>query len=87
LSKLLRAKEQSYPWKFPGISYLRQSRCARKIPKPVLETTLIIKETTYTLDFMKYFVVYFGAFSVFLEDSLNIFSETLRAVKKLSTES
>jgi hypothetical protein len=36
-------------WKFPAISYfsdLRQTRCARKNPKPVLETTLITKETT-----------------------------------------
>jgi hypothetical protein len=46
--KLLRAKDQSYPctWKFPGISYFsdfRQTRCARKIPKQVFETTLITK--------------------------------------------
>jgi hypothetical protein len=82
LSKLLRAKDQSYSfetctWNFPSISYfsdLRQARCARKIPKPILKTTLT-KETTYTLDFKKYFVVYFWshsiwAFSVLLEDSM-----------------
>jgi hypothetical protein len=71
-------------WKLPGISYfadLRQTRCARKSPKPVLETTLITKETTYTLDFRKCFVVSFWshsirAFSVLLEDSLRIISET-----------
>jgi hypothetical protein len=64
LSKRLRAKDQSYPCdmqlEVPDISYfsdLRQTRCARKIPKPVLETTLITKETTYTLDFGKYFGV------------------------------
>jgi hypothetical protein len=59
-------------WKFPGISYfsdLIQTRCARKIPKPVLETTLIIKDT---LDVGKYFVVSFRshsirAFSIVLE--------------------
>jgi hypothetical protein len=64
-------------------------RCARKIPKLVLETTLIIKETTYTLDFGKYFYVSFWShsirtFSVFLEDSLRIFSETWYAVTKPS---
>jgi hypothetical protein len=40
--KALRAKDQSNP----GISYfsdLSQTRCTRKIPKPVLETTLISK--------------------------------------------
>jgi hypothetical protein len=36
---------------------LKQTRCARKIPKPVLETTLITIETTYTLNAWKYFVV------------------------------
>jgi hypothetical protein len=81
-------------WKFPGISDiadLRQTRCARKILNPVLETTLITKETTYTLEFGKYFVVSFWshlirAFSVLLEDSLRIISETWRAGTKLSTE-
>jgi hypothetical protein len=71
-------------WKLPGtsdISDLRQTRCARKIPRPVLETTLITKETTYTLCFRKYFVVSLWshsirAFSVLLEDSLRIISET-----------
>jgi hypothetical protein len=70
-------------WKFPGIfdfSDFRRTRCARKIPKPVLETTLINKETVYTLVFGKYFVVSFWshsirAFSVLLEDSLRIISE------------
>jgi hypothetical protein len=41
---------ETYSWKFPGISYfsdLRQARCARKIPEPVLEATLITKGTTY----------------------------------------
>jgi hypothetical protein len=82
-------------WMFPGISDfsdLRQTRCARNIPKPVLETTLITKETTYTLDFRKNFVVSFWshsirAFSVLFEDSLRIISETSLAGKKLSTES
>jgi hypothetical protein len=59
---------QSYPWKFPGISYfsdLRRSRCARKIPKPVLKTTLINKGTT----FGKYFVeVIFCAFGRLIKD-------------------
>jgi hypothetical protein len=60
---------------------LEDSKDARKIPKPVLETTLITKETTNTLDFKKYFVVSFWshsirAFSVFLEDSLRTISET-----------
>jgi hypothetical protein len=41
-------------------SNFRQTRCARKIPKPVLGPTLITKETTYTLDFRKYFVVSFS---------------------------
>jgi hypothetical protein len=55
---------------------------ARKIPKPVLETTLITKGTTYTLDFRKYFVVSLWrhsirAFSVFLEDILRIISDVL----------
>jgi hypothetical protein len=67
----------------PGISYfsdLRQTRCARKIPKPILETALITKGTTYTLDFKKYFVVSFWrhsirAFAVFLEDILRIIPE------------
>jgi hypothetical protein len=61
---------------FPGIPYfsdLKQTKCARKISKPVLKTTLIIKEATYTSDFGKYFVVSFWshsirAFSVLLED-------------------
>jgi hypothetical protein len=73
-----------FTWKFPGILYfsdLRQTRCARKISKPVLETTLITKETTYTLDFRKYSVVSFWshsmrAFLVLLEDSLRNISET-----------
>jgi hypothetical protein len=60
---------------------LRQSKCARKIPKPVLETTLSTKETAYTMDFRKYFVVSFWshsirAFSVLLEDSLRNISDT-----------
>jgi hypothetical protein len=60
---------------------LRQTRCIRKIPKPELETTLIIKETTYTLDCGKYVVVSFRshsmrAFSTLLEDSLRSISET-----------
>jgi hypothetical protein len=41
---------ETYTWKFPGISdfsNMRQPRCARKIPKPVLKTTLISKETTF----------------------------------------
>jgi hypothetical protein len=67
-------------------------RCARKIPKPVLETKLITKETTYTLDFRKYFVVSLWshsirAFSVLLKDSLRTISETWRAGKKLNMES
>jgi hypothetical protein len=54
---------------------LRQTRYARKIPKPVLE------KTTCYLDFGKYFVVSFlnqsiRAFLVLLEDSLRIISET-----------
>jgi hypothetical protein len=60
---------------------MRQSRYARKTPNPVLETKLIIKEITYYLGFGKYFVVSFWshsirAFSVVLEDSLMIISET-----------
>jgi hypothetical protein len=48
---------------------------------PVLETTLNDKETTHTLDFGKYFIASFwshsiGAFSVLLEKSLKIISET-----------
>jgi hypothetical protein len=68
-------------WKFPGIydfSDLRQTRCARKIRKPVLETTLITEETAYTLDFRKNFVVsswsqlgIFSAFGRFIEDYLS----------------
>jgi hypothetical protein len=59
---------------------LRQTRCTRKIPKPILETSFITEKTTYTLDFRKYFVVSFWshpirAFSVVLEDSLKIISE------------
>jgi hypothetical protein len=49
-------------WNFLGIfcfSDLRQTSGARKISKPVLKTTLITKETTYNLDFGKYFVVFF----------------------------
>jgi hypothetical protein len=51
------------------------------IPKPVLEATLITKETTYYLVYRKYFVVSFcrhsiRAFSVLLENSLRITSET-----------
>jgi hypothetical protein len=69
--------------KCPGISYvsdLRQTRCARKIPEPVLEITLNTKETTYNKDFGKYYFESFWrqsirAFSVLLEDSL-IISET-----------
>jgi hypothetical protein len=92
LSELLRAMDhywirdilETCTWKFPGISYfsdLRQTRCARKIPTPVLETSLITKETMYYLDFAKYFVVSFWshsiwAFSVLLEDSLRIIYET-----------
>jgi hypothetical protein len=58
---------------------LRQTRCARKIPKPVLKTTLITKETTYYLDFGEYFVVsfwshsiraFFSALGRFIEDLL-----------------
>jgi hypothetical protein len=45
---------------------------------------LLPKETTYTLDFRKYLI---RVFLVLLEDSLKIFSETLRAGKKPSTES
>jgi hypothetical protein len=46
-----------------------------------LETTLITKETTYTLNFIKYYVLSFWshsirAFSVLLENSLRTFSET-----------
>jgi hypothetical protein len=67
-----------------GISHfsdLRQTRCARKIPKPVFETTLMTKEITDCMDFGKYVVVSFWshsirAFSVILEDSLKIISET-----------
>jgi hypothetical protein len=49
-------------WKFPSISYfsdLIQTSCARKIPEPVLETTLNTKEATY-MDFRKYFLYLFG---------------------------
>jgi hypothetical protein len=75
---------ETYTWNFSDISYfldLRQTRCARKIPNPVLETKLFTKETTYTLDFRKYFVISFWShsiwgFSVLLEDSLRIISET-----------
>jgi hypothetical protein len=71
-------------WKFPGISYfsdLRQTRYTRKVLKPVLETALITEETTNTLDFRKHFVLSFWsrsirAFSVLLEDSFRIISET-----------
>jgi hypothetical protein len=54
--------EQNHTWKFPEISYfldLSQTRCARKIPKPVMETALITKETTYTLNLEKYFLYLF----------------------------
>jgi hypothetical protein len=58
---------------------LRQTKCARKISKPVLKTALFIKETTYYLDVEKYFVVSFWshsvrAYSALLEDSLRIIS-------------
>jgi hypothetical protein len=58
---------------FSDFSDLRRTRCGRKIPETVLKTALITKETTYTLDCMKYFVVSFlsnsiRAFSVHLED-------------------
>jgi hypothetical protein len=58
---------------------LKQTRWARKIPITVLETTLITKESTYTLDFRKWFVVsfwshsirgIFSAFGRFIEDYL-----------------
>jgi hypothetical protein len=73
------------------VSDLRQTRCARKIPKPVLESKLITKKTTYILDFRKYFVVSFWshsnwAFSVLLADSLRIISEPDVLGKKVSTE-
>jgi hypothetical protein len=60
---------------------LRQTRYARKIPKPVLKITIIIKETAFLMDFGKCFVVAFWnhsirAFSALFEDSLKIFSET-----------
>jgi hypothetical protein len=58
---------------FLYFSDMRQTRCARKIPEAVLETTFITKATTHYLDFKKYFVV---SFSVLLEDSLKIISET-----------
>jgi hypothetical protein len=74
LSKLLRARKQSYleayTWTFAGISYfsdLRQTRCVGMIPKPGLETKLITKETTYTLDFGKHIFV---SFRRFIEDYL-----------------
>jgi hypothetical protein len=62
-------RDQSYPctWKFPGISYfsdLRQTRCARKIEKLVLETTLIKPKKPRIIWFMG------NIFSIFLE-SLN----------------
>jgi hypothetical protein len=80
---MIRVILETCTWKFPGISYfsdLRQTRYARKIPKPVLKTTLITNETTYYLDFGKYVVVSFWshsirAFSVLLEDSLRIISQ------------
>jgi hypothetical protein len=43
---------------------LRQTRCARKIPTPVSEITLFTKETTYTLDFEKYFFMSFWSHSI-----------------------
>jgi hypothetical protein len=63
-------------WKFPGISDfsdLRQTRCARKIPKQFWKLHLLPKKPRNTLDFGKYFVVSFWshsirAFSVLLED-------------------
>jgi hypothetical protein len=65
------------------LSLSKLSRASvRKIPKPVLETTLIMEESTYTLNFKKYLFVSFWshsfrAFSVLLEDSLfQIVSET-----------
>jgi hypothetical protein len=54
-----------YTWKFPGISYfsdLRQTRCARKIPKPVLKTTLMYYQRNY---------VYFGKKNCIFLESLN----------------
>jgi hypothetical protein len=61
-------------WKLPGISYftdLRQTSCAKNIPKTFLKTRLKTKETTCTLIKVKYLVVSFPsqlkrAFSVFL---------------------
>jgi hypothetical protein len=63
---------------------LRQTRGDLKIPKTVLKTGLKTKKTTYIFNFGKYLVVPFRshsirAFSVFLEDSLRIISETCRA--------
>jgi hypothetical protein len=53
-------------------------RCARKISKQALETTLITEEPTYYMGFWKYFVVSFWshAFSVLLEDLIRFISET-----------
>jgi hypothetical protein len=57
---------------------LRQTRCAKNIPKAVLKTRLTTKETTYTLVFVKYLVVSFpslskkefGVSGIFIEDYL-----------------
>jgi hypothetical protein len=61
--------------------YMRQTIAATKILKTVLKTRLKTKDATYTLVFVKYFVVScrsnsIRAFSVFLEDSLRIISGT-----------
>jgi hypothetical protein len=64
---------------FQYFTDLRQLRGAKKIPKIVLKTRFTTKETTYTLVFGKYLVIFFRshsimAFSVFLEDSLTTIS-------------
>jgi hypothetical protein len=63
---------------------------AKKIPKIVLKTKLNLKQTTYTLVFIKYFVVFLRnysirAFPMFLEDSLRIISGASRAEKNIKT--
>jgi hypothetical protein len=81
--------------KFPDISYftdLRQTKGGKNIQKTVSKTKLKIKETTYTLIFVKYLVVSFWspstrAFSVFLKDSLRIISGIWRAGKNIKTDS
>jgi hypothetical protein len=61
---------------------LRQTRCAKNIPKTVLKTKLKTKEETHVyFDFVKNLVVPFPshskrAFSVVLEYSLRIISGT-----------